>query len=428
MGEFSRESVTRMRRFMQLALVAFLIAAMTGVLLRFGLFLGMPAWAQNFTAIRHAHSHLMYFGWATLALMALIWRLLPQWTHKPLPRVVYWQMSLTAVMAFLSFPAFWSNGYGLTQLGSAALPLGSMFAGLNGLMWIFFAIIYARVTASVVDRPLPIQLWDWAIVLLLLAFAGALGLTMLIVLGVENIFLQQAMLHLFLELFATGWFTMALLGLLWAWVGQHTLQRVWLPTQSLALCLGPTFLLGVTPGLVPTSLFWISAIANFGAALLLARHLYLLWQQRAHLPLFVRFGLLALAVHLLISVAILWPGLWQWSGGTQLRVFYLHNLLLGWVSSGLLGLVAALWLALPGGWAQWLRAAWWGGVACMLLALLGIGILPVWPLLSARLWLQLAAWSSIIIVGCVCGLTLRTLFGRTAPETSPAIQPETVSL
>ena len=388
-----------MRRFMQLALVALLVAAATGALLRFGLFLGMPAWAQNFNAVRHAHSHLMYFGWATLAIMAMIWRLLPRWTHAPLPRSVGWQMGATAFTALLSYPAFWSNGYGLTEIGPVSLPLGSMVSGWNGLMWILFALLYARVTARLPERPLPVQLWDWAIVLLLLACAGAVGLVALVVLDHASLFLQQIMLHLFLELFATGWFVMALLGLLWAWIGQqHPLPRR-LPTQSLALCLAPTFFLGVAPALVPAHIFWISAGANLAAAVLLAWHLGALWQKRAYLPVLARFGLAALSLHLLMALFLLWPGLWQWSANTQMRIFYLHNLLLGWISSSLLGLVLVLWLPMAKLWQRVLHIAWVGGVSLMLVALLELGLISVLSPIPAGVWLRLAAWSSLLIVG-----------------------------
>jgi len=48
-------------RYLALALFAFAVAATTGVLLRFGLLYGLPSWAANYTAVRHAHSHLLYF-------------------------------------------------------------------------------------------------------------------------------------------------------------------------------------------------------------------------------------------------------------------------------------------------------------------------------------------------------------------------------
>ena len=93
-------------RFITIAAFALTVAAATGALLRFGLIWGMPTWTTSYTAIRHAHSHLMYFGWVTLALMALIWHFLPQQTGRPLPRGVGGQMTASALLGLLSFPAF----------------------------------------------------------------------------------------------------------------------------------------------------------------------------------------------------------------------------------------------------------------------------------------------------------------------------------
>lgn len=398
-----------MRNYIRVALGAFLLAAATGALLRFGLFQGMPTWALNFSAVRHAHSHLMYFGWGTLAIMAMIWRLLPRWTQQPLPRAVAWQMRLTAVAALLSFPAFWPNGYGVTQIGSAQLPLGSMISGVNGLLWIFFAWLYWRATAHLPVRPLPIQLWDWALVMLLLAFGGALGLVALIVLELPSVFLQQIMLHLFLETFATGWFTLALLGLLWAWVSVHAPLPRRLPTALLAFALAPTFFLGMSPALVPPHIFWLSAIANGIAALLLAWHGWMLWQRRAVLPPLAWFALAALTIHILIAPALLWPGVWRWGASTQLRVFYLHNMLLGWMSSGLIGLALALWFPMAQPWRRLTSATWVVGVGIMLLALAGLGLLGLAAPLSALTLLRIAAWAAVIITVAIAFILLRAL-------------------
>ncbi len=152
------------------------VAAWTGVLLRFGMVYGFPTWARNVGAMRHAHSHLMYFGRATVALFALIWADLPRHTGRRLPRGVGAQMALTADMALLSFPAFWANGYGLTTIGSARLPLGSMVASLNGLTWFVFAALCMWATRGLAVRPLAVRLWDWALALLLLPALGAAGL------------------------------------------------------------------------------------------------------------------------------------------------------------------------------------------------------------------------------------------------------------
>ena len=410
------------RFFLVLALLAFLTAATTGAILRFGLFLGMPSWIHNYGAVRHAHSHLMYFGWGTVALMALIWARLPGLTGRPLARGVRAQMVATSAVALLSFPAFWSNGYGLTRVGSLELPLGSMVAVLNILSWIVFVVLYVRSTRRLAERPLPLQLWDWAIVLMMVASAGAVSLGVEVALDLRNPFLQQAGLHLFLDLFAVGWFTLALLGLVWDWLGQRVALPDWLPSQSLATALALTFFLGMSPSLVPPGLFWVAALANLAAGILLAWHLIQLWRRRAQLPRLAWFGMAALALHVSIAVTLLWPDLWRWSGGTQLRIFFLHNLLLGWLSSMLLALILAEQVRLARPVLQLAGGAWIFSVATMLAALLGLGVVQFLPV-PGHVWLEVAAWASLgpILTG---GLTLAGLLLTQEAPVSMAPFPE----
>lgn len=389
-----------MKPYAVAALSALTLAAATGALIRFGLVNGFPSWAANYTAVRHAHSHLMYFGWGTLAIMALMWHRLPSITGRPLPRGVHGQMIATTVAALVSFPAFWVNGYAPTQLGDLSLPLGAMASGLNGLTWAAFIVLYVQMTWRLPQRALAVRLWDWAIVLLVLACVGVLGLMALVAVDHPNFFLHQAALHLFLDLYAVGWFGMALLGLVWAWTGEPAERQRWRPVTPLAVSLAPSFFLGMAPALVPPALAALAMLGNVLAAGMLAWHGWLLWQQRRRLPVIVRFGLLTLAVHALIGVALIFPGVWTWGAGTQLRVFFLHNLLLGWLSSVLIGLIAAQWIALSTAARQILDAIWIGGVTLMLAALLGLGFSAFLPV-SALLWFQLAAWSSVPLVGVV---------------------------
>ncbi len=389
----------QVRRFLLLATAALVLAVWTGVLMRFGMIYGFPAWAQNFGAIRHAHSHLMYFGWVTLALMALIWDALPRLTGRTLPRAVGVQMALTAGMAFLSFPAFWANGYGLTTIGTARLPLGSMMATFNGLTWFLFLALYIRATRGLAVRPLAVQLWDWALALLMLASLGAAGLVTLVMARIDQPFLQQLFLHQFLDLFAVGWFALALLGVMWANVGAPV--HGWLPTFSLALLVTPTFLLGVSPVLLPASLFWVAALANAGVATLLGVHAFHLWRRRRELPPLAWLAGAGLASVLGVAVLLLWPGVWQQSAGGQLKIFYLHVLLLIWVSTALIGLLEVR-LAPPARIVRWANLLWATGAIGMVGALLGLGMAP---LVGAPqwLWLHAAAWGSLL---AACGATL----------------------
>lgn len=389
--------MTRWAGFMAAAMLA--LAAATGVLMRFGLYLGMPSWGENFNAVRHAHSHLMYFGWVTLGLMALIWHYLPDYSGEPAPRGARAQLIATAGLALASFPAFWQNGYGLTPVAGRELPLGAMVSGLNGLAWFWFIWLYVRATRRLAVRPLTVQLWDWGLALMLLASAGALGVAGTAMMHSSSIFLQQFFLHLFLDLFAVGWFLLGLLGVIWAGLARRGVQLPHLPAMSLAVALSPTFVLGMSPAAVTPGMFWLAAIANGVAMALLARHWLALWGWRSHLPLLLWFALAALGVHLLATLTVLIPGVWRWSAGTQLRVYVLHNFLLGWVSSGLLAsLVMAVGQAVGSTVARRWQVATWGwmaGVATMLAALAGLGLISLIPV-APIIWLRLAAWSSIV--------------------------------
>ena len=404
--------------FLYVSLFALALAASTGVLLRFGMIYGMPAWALNFAAVRHAHSHLMYFGWVTLALMVFIWRALPGYTGRPRSRAVTWQLAATSVFALLSYPAFWQNGYGLTQIGSAHLPLGSMVSTFNGLTWFWFVFLYVRATRGLNPRPLPVQLWDWAIMLLLLAALGAAGLVGLVFSRLDNPFLQQLFLHQFLDLFAVGWFNLAVLGVFW-WqlerTGGSTALPRWLPTMSLALLLAPTFVLGIPPTLLPPHLFWMAALANVAAAGLLAIHV-VRYLRRATRPFalpglhLLAFG--SLGVIIAIAFLLLIPGVWANSAAGPMRIFYLHDLLLGWVSSSLLILIDAEFALAP-----WRRlrlatyALWELGVVLMLAALLGLGLTSVAPV-SALTLLQVAAWAAVPVAAAAILLLSATLAAR----------------
>ncbi|HXF64973.1 MAG TPA: hypothetical protein VNK95_25325 [Caldilineaceae bacterium] len=383
------------RRFGFVAVVSLALAAATGVLLRFGLVAGFPTWAQNYNAVRHAHSHLMYFGWVTVALMALIWHYLPILTGRRLPRGAGAQMTASAFLALLSYPAFWSNGYGLTNVAGRDLPLGSITAGLNGLGWFLFVGLYVRATWRLPARPLPVQLWDWGLILLVVSSLGAFGIAATVALDLSSPLLQEAFLHLFLDLFAVGWFSLGLLGVLWAGLARQGPLPEGLPSQWLAVALTPTFVLGMSPVVVTPPMLWLAALANGVAAALLARHLAALWQRRHALPRLVWFAGAALAVYLGATLLALWPGLWRWAAGTQLRVFILHLFLLGWVSSGLLATLTAATGQARAGRQRVAGIVWMVGVTAMLVALAGLGLAAVIPV-RPSFWLWAAAWASLL--------------------------------
>ncbi len=383
------------RRYAFFAVLIMVLAGATGSFLRFALAYGMPPGWGQIRHVVHAHSHTM-FGWTILALMALIWSEIPRLTGKPLPRGVTWQMGATFIFSLLQLPAFWPNGYGITQIGPARMPLGAMSAGFAGLTWFWFMGLYGRAVRGG-RSSLPLRLWHGAVVLLFIASLGAMAEPVLMILKVENEFVKHLFLHLFLDLFTTGWLLLAIFGALWAYLqNQGITPQGWLPVASLALVALPTFLLGMPPSMLSPAMYWVAVIANLALAVLAAFHLRQFWINRRQLPLLVQFGLAGLVIQMGAAVLMLVPSVWQWGVGT-LRIFYLHNMLLLWTSSALLGLLLARWGHAPSRWTRWVQGLWMVGVGWMWLALL-LGGFTVWLPVSGRVFLEWAAWASVIIV------------------------------
>jgi len=135
---------------------------------------------------------------------------------------------------------------------------------------------------------------------------------------------------------------------------------------------------------------------------LVALYLYRFFQRRHDLPLLVRFGLLGLLVQVGAAVLMVAPGIWNWGAG-MLRIFYLHDMLLLWASSALLGLLMAAFGNQSGKYSltKWL---WIIGVGVMWLALL-LGGFVQWLPLSGRTLLAIAAWASVaIVLAAILGL------------------------
>lgn len=318
------------------ALGCFVLAGLTGFLFRFAQATGQTL-GLELGNVRHAHSHLMYFGWATPALMALIARHLAARAGREVGRGFAVVLGIVFATALLSYPFFLAYGYTPAVLGEKRLPFSVMTAGLNIIGWYAFLGLYVRARRGVAADA-AVRCWDLALAFLVLSTLGAWGLALLKPLGLESPALMAALIHVFLDLFSEGWFVLGVLGLAFAEMGGRARLG---PLALIAAGLPFTFALAMPPPMVPPVL---RLLAHAGSVLVGAGLLALVVPlgRRASSPLWrLALGLLALKAAGQL-VAGLTPGV-GWSALLGVRVLYLHLMLLGFVTLGLAAAARSVW-------------------------------------------------------------------------------------
>jgi hypothetical protein len=395
------------------ALACFVLAGATGSLLRFGMRLGYPAGLQM-ANIRHAHSHLMYFGWVTPAMMALILSWLPRPSSRRLTRL----LSAVIIAALAAYVPFLLYGYKTAEIAGSRLPVSTIAAGLNVLLWYGFVFAYWRATRGLPRLPW-LRLWDASVAFLVLASLGAWGLAAAGLLRLGGPILTLAFSHLFLDLFADGWFLLALLGLAYVALpdaARHPAAR-WGETLVIA-GLPVTFLLSLPASSLPVAVRWIAAAGGILVGLGLAAHVWALlpvsWKTARAWLIPLAFLLLKAAGELTVS----FPAGATWANQMVLRIPYLHWLLLGFVTLGLVAAAAQRWgrRAIPA--RSWLFA----GVLILEVSL--IPLTRLWPAGWRGVWaLDVAAWATIGPVVVALWMLFRSHQQRaTSLDRDPALE------
>ncbi len=383
------------------AFTLFVLAGSTGAWMRFGVFMGFPD-GMTFANIRHAHSHLMYFGWVTPALMTLIVTQLPRFGQRPLPHTFKHIITLALFLGFLAYFPFLFFGYRSATIRGITLPLSVMAAGFNVIGWYLFAWHYRRYTKGL-PRVLPLQMWDTAVLFMLYASLGGWGLPILVALGVQNPLLSMAFTHLFLDEFANGWFVLAVLGLLYAQSPQASqLKSAHRSHELMFIGLPVLFILGIPTHLLNLPLQIIGGIGGLLYAMGLTGHLVTLWRHTKA----SRTPLIFLALNAVTQYAIIIPALAKWAERAGLRIPYLHWLLLGFVSLNIVAAASREWPSIKG--SRWFTAA----VIGLILPLLPLT--KLWPSAWGGRWtLYAAAWGALLPVVTAVGIIVTAVLTKT---------------
>jgi hypothetical protein len=366
----------RLAALWRAALAMFAIAAAAGAVFR-----GRLAWGWDLgialANLRHAHSHLMFFGWVTPAAMILIAARLPALTGRASPRALAPIVGATIALGLASFPVFAAFGYTKVAILGAELPPSVIVAGLNMLAWYAFVLVYARASRGV-RRGAALFAWDLALALLVVSSLSAWALALVRPLGLDAARIAPLLTRAFLDTFSEGWLPLAVIGALHAERPRAHSRR--LAMIALALSAPLAFGIAVPSALVPPSLRWASMGAGvvWSVSLLAQLTLFAREARDPRLGVPLALGALAAIGRGLASLAPDWPPL------QGMTLLYLHLLLLGMVSLA--------WVGLARG-AIGDRSAWPIQLASLAVIASLVPLSSAWPpAWSSAAFAELAAW------------------------------------
>lgn len=314
------------------ALFCFVLAGATGLLFRTGMVSGLPG-GLTLDNLRHAHSHLMFFGWAVPLPMYLLWksmaRLHPE-QHRLISRLrtcIAWGLGL----GLLSWPFFLLYGYRPVSLGGFSMPLSVMISGAVMVSWYAFMAIWWKLRLRPGGRP-GLLFMDSALLLLLVSSLGAWGVALAQNLAPGTPLLGKALTHFFLACFAEGWVVLAALAMLAetadlrAWTGRRAFA---LPVTAIVLGAPLTFIYGISEDLLSPLMLVVGRLGGVAAGVGLLVLCYGFWKNKGRPGALLLWPLALLALKGIMQVAAsVIPGDFLLSSHA-LRIFYLHVLLLG---------------------------------------------------------------------------------------------------
>lgn len=386
------------------SLFALALASLTGLFFR-----GAQAWGWDLGAslvnVRHAHSHLMFFGWVTPALLLLMAQSRAKLARRAISRSTLVTLGVALLLGLTTHPLFLRFGYEPVAIGGARLPLAAIACGLAVLAWYAFAFVWWRERRGVPRTGATIA-WDLALVVLVISTLAVWPLSVLRPLGLDPSRWIPILLHAFLDPFSEGWLVLALLGLAHAELSA--------PARSpalivLAVTAPLAFAFGVPRGLLPEGMLIVAHIASIFWAVALLAQLDALrrgarsWRWRVPLAL----GALAAGAKI---VAGFTPFI-HWSAAHGMRLLYLHVLLFGFVSLGVLGAARAALGARAVAALPMIQVAALAVIASLL------PLSEAWPAAATGPW---AAVLAALIAGAAAGIVVASLAASVIRRARPA--------
>jgi hypothetical protein len=378
-------SLAKDSKIWQWAIFSFILAGLTGFLYRLGFVTTLP-FDLNLENIRHAHSHLMFFGWASLLPLYLIKiRMVPGY-HAAIG-VKLMKSALWSVLIFgvLSYPFFMIWGYRSVPVNGIFLPFSTILSGLVMVGWYVFIAGYLMTRFRKSDHT-PNVWFEGALVMLFISSLGAWGVGAVEMFNFGGPLLGKALTHFFLATFVEGWVILVLLGLISESLGMQDNDYVISPTILVGLiaCGAPlTFPYGISESMMDLNL---SVTARIGGVLIaegVLLYLYSVLQRKDSISKIWIWPLALLALKSLMQIiaAVMPADLWLSEHG--ILILYLHVLLLGGFSLGITAYMAQ---------EVGLKPMYFYGILVSVFILLFslLWMTSLWPLFLSGVWIYTA--------------------------------------
>lgn len=322
-----------------LALTSFIAAVVTGFVFRYGLISPLPEWLQ-LQNVRHAHSHLMFFNWATPVPLLLITGYLVRRSGSGFPYLGHVLRGLL-ILGGLVYPFFLIWGYQPVSIGTASIPVSVIVSGFVMIGWYLFIAGYFSIRRNL-DTDLPLLFYDSSLLLLVVSSLGAWGVAVLQFTDVTNPLYMKSMTHFFLTCFTEGWCVLVVLGVIYEQleIKETKINPNWL-VLPIILGVPLTFPMGMSHGLLTEALETSARLGMLVVGLGLSINL---WVIIKHGKIGIRTGWALPVGFLMLKVlsqlgAVVAPTA-LWTGEHNLRILYIHIVLLGFVTLGLFTVIA----------------------------------------------------------------------------------------
>ena len=311
-------------RLVQLSFFNLLLVALLGVLLRSFPFL--QSFPLSYKNVLHGHSHFAFGGWIMPVLFALVLRFFPECTQKV--SYQHWRniavlLLFSAYGMLLSFPI---QGYKAVSIFFSTL---SVAAGFYLTIVVWQALRRVQTTVSTLFL-------RWGVVYLTLSAIGPFATGPLISMGYQGSPLYHNAVYFYLHFQYNGWFTFAVLALLYRLMEQNggTINNKVVFLLLNATCL-PTYFLSILWN-QPNMVFNI--VGGLSALIQLLAFFYLLKDIKTYAKSFKIGGLFTLVLiayflKLVLQLISTFPSIALLAyHNRNFVIAYLHLVLLGFIS------------------------------------------------------------------------------------------------